>query len=171
MILVSLSTYMTHWRNLLYCVASFLGFIIIHGLFLFGLKYFEWKFKKIKYDSEQSANWEFLCHSLYKLQNCFVKIGWSRVELEKREEKYDVIVGDLADPVEEGPCYQLYTKSFYEQVLKPKLHHHGIFVTQVGHLPIIMIPSSTSSLSRTPSNFSLILIWSCIGWTSWSSYP
>lgn len=54
-----------------------------------------------------------------------------RAELEKREEKYDIIVGDLADPVEGGPCYQLYTKSFYEQVLKPKLHHHGIFVTQV----------------------------------------
>ena len=51
--------------------------------------------------------------------------------MEKSSEKFDVIVGDLADPVEGGPCYQLYTKSFYEHIVKPKLNDHGIFVTQV----------------------------------------
>lgn len=56
-----------------------------------------------------------------------------RAELEKREEKFDIIVGDLADPVEGGPCYQLYTKSFYQNILKPKLTPNGIFVTQVFH--------------------------------------
>lgn len=55
-----------------------------------------------------------------------------RAELEKRTDKFDIIIGDLADPVEGGPCYQLYTKSFYEQILKPKLNDNGIFVTQVG---------------------------------------
>ena len=54
-----------------------------------------------------------------------------RAELEERKEKFDIIVGDLADPVEGGPCYQLYTKSFYQQILKPKLNLDGIFVTQV----------------------------------------
>jgi len=54
-----------------------------------------------------------------------------RAELEKRKEKFDIIVGDLADPVEGGPCYQLYTKSFYEKILKPRLTDDGIFVTQV----------------------------------------
>ncbi|RRT85731.1 hypothetical protein B296_00004904 [Ensete ventricosum] len=76
-----------------------------------------------------TINWEAFASD--KL--CLV-INDARAELEKREEKYDIIVGDLADPVEGGPCYQLYTKSFYEQVLKPKLHHHGIFVTQVSIL-------------------------------------
>lgn len=56
-----------------------------------------------------------------------------RAELEKRDEKFDIIVGDLADPVEGGPCYQLYTKSFYQNILKPKLSPNGIFVTQVLH--------------------------------------
>lgn len=60
-----------------------------------------------------------------------ILIWWSRAELEEREDKFDIIVGDLADPVEGGPCYQLYTKSFYENILKPKLNHNGIFVTQV----------------------------------------
>jgi hypothetical protein len=43
-----------------------------------------------------------------------------RAELEKSKEKFDVIVGDLADPVEGGPCFQLYTKSFYELIVKPE---------------------------------------------------
>lgn len=66
-----------------------------------------------------------------------LNLGWSneshcrRAELEKRNGKFDIIVGDLADPVEGGPCYQLYTKSFYEKIIKPKLNKNGIFVTQV----------------------------------------
>ncbi|EXC17578.1 Thermospermine synthase ACAULIS5 [Morus notabilis] len=59
-------------------------------------------------------------------------ISDARAELENKEENYDVIVGDLADPIEGGPCYKLYTKSFYELVVKPKLNHDGIFVTQAG---------------------------------------
>lgn len=54
-----------------------------------------------------------------------------RAELESREEAYDVIIGDLADPIEGGPCYKLYTKSFYEFTVKPRLNQGGIFVTQV----------------------------------------
>lgn len=34
--------------------------------------------------------------------------------LENREDTFDVIIGDLADPVFGGPCYQLYTKDFYQ---------------------------------------------------------
>lgn len=68
---------------------------------------------------------------LFKFWTKFLLILF-RAELEKREEKFDIIVGDLADPVEGGPCYQLYTKSFYQNILKPKLNGNGIFVTQVG---------------------------------------
>lgn len=57
-----------------------------------------------------------------------------RAELEHREEQYDVIIGDLADPIEGGPCYKLYTKSFYELIVKPRLSKEGIFVTQVSNL-------------------------------------
>ncbi|KAF3457155.1 hypothetical protein FNV43_RR01812 [Rhamnella rubrinervis] len=59
-------------------------------------------------------------------------INDARAELEHREEHYDVIIGDLADPIEGGPCYKLYTKSFYELIVKPRLNHNGIFVTQAG---------------------------------------
>ncbi|KAG0470832.1 hypothetical protein HPP92_017532 [Vanilla planifolia] len=59
-------------------------------------------------------------------------INDARAELERSEDRFDVIIGDLADPIEDGPCYQLYTKSFYESVLKPRLKENGIFVTQAG---------------------------------------
>lgn len=61
----------------------------------------------------------------------FECVDYQRAGLKARKEKIDIIVGDLADPIEGGPCYQLYTKSFYEQILKPKLDHRGIFVTRV----------------------------------------
>ncbi|XP_004288972.1 PREDICTED: thermospermine synthase ACAULIS5-like [Fragaria vesca subsp. vesca] len=56
----------------------------------------------------------------------------AKAELEKTEERFDVIVGDVTDPIEGGPCNDLYTKRFYEQVIKPHLKDNGIFVTQAG---------------------------------------
>ncbi|KAJ1423798.1 S-adenosyl-L-methionine-dependent methyltransferase [Sesbania bispinosa] len=64
-------------------------------------------------------------------QRLEVIINDARGELEAREESYDVIVGDLADPIDGGPCYKLYTKSFYDFTVKPRLKQGGIFVTQV----------------------------------------
>ncbi|XP_057776349.1 thermospermine synthase ACAULIS5-like [Salvia miltiorrhiza] len=71
-------------------------------------------------------------HDAFRNKKLNLVINDAKAELEKREEKFDIIVGDLADPVEGGPCYQLYTKSFYENILKPKLNNNGIFVTQAG---------------------------------------
>ncbi|KAI3980914.1 hypothetical protein MKX01_025479 [Papaver californicum] len=59
-------------------------------------------------------------------------INDARAELESRQDGFDVIIGDLADPIEGGPCYQLYTKSFYESIVKTRLNEGGIFVTQAG---------------------------------------
>eukprot|EP00755_Sulcionema_specki_P004767 Sspe_Gene.30927::Locus_15282_Transcript_1_2_Confidence_0.667_Length_906::g.30927::m.30927/K18787/ACL5; thermospermine synthase len=52
-----------------------------------------------------------------------------KVQLEKAEEKFDVIIMDLDDPLEGGPCYWLYCKEFYE-MCKSKLNPGGIMVTQ-----------------------------------------
>lgn len=45
---------------------------------------------------------------------------------------FDVIIGDLNDPVDGGPCYQLYTDDYYRSIVKEKLSPGGIFVTQSG---------------------------------------
>lgn len=59
-------------------------------------------------------------------------IGDAKEELERDSGTFDVIVGDLADPIEGGPCYWLYTQNFYEKVVRKKLKEGGIFVTQSG---------------------------------------
>ena len=47
-----------------------------------------------------------------------IEILRRRAEVENRDdERFDVIIGDLTDPTEGGPCYQLYTKYFYKLVL------------------------------------------------------
>jgi len=55
--------------------------------------------------------------------------------LEESETKFDVIIMDLDDPLEGGPCYQLYTKEFYE-MCKSKLAPGGVLVTQAGQAGI-----------------------------------
>ncbi len=42
---------------------------------------------------------------------------------------FDVIIADLADPLEAGPAYKLYTLEYYEK-LKGLLRPGGVFVTQ-----------------------------------------
>jgi len=50
---------------------------------------------------------------------------------ESPDASYDVIILDLADPVDGGPCYQLYTDSFYE-MCRSKLTKDGVLITQSG---------------------------------------
>ncbi len=51
--------------------------------------------------------------------------------LEKSKEKFDVIIIDIPEPVEEGPAYLLYTEEFYRMVAK-KLNPHGVVSLQSG---------------------------------------
>ncbi len=51
--------------------------------------------------------------------------------LEKSKEKFDVIIIDIPEPVEEGPAYLLYTEEFYRMVAK-KLTPHGVVSLQSG---------------------------------------
>lgn len=90
------------------------------------------------------VNQEAFCNSKLDLV-----INDAKAELEERNEKFDIIVGDLADPVEGGPCYQLYTKSFYQQILKPKLKDNGIFVTQAGPAGIFTHKEVFTSIYNT----------------------
>ncbi|KAI4380846.1 hypothetical protein MLD38_006988 [Melastoma candidum] len=76
-------------------------------------------------------------------------INDAKDELETTKDKFDIIVGDLSDPVEGGPCYQLYTKSFYQNVMKPSLNHDGIFITQAGPAGIFTHQEVFSSIYNT----------------------
>jgi thermospermine synthase len=46
-------------------------------------------------------------------------------------EPFDIMIMDLADPTDEGPCYLLYTAKFYT-FCRSLLSANGLFVTQAG---------------------------------------
>ncbi|KAH7434022.1 hypothetical protein KP509_07G097200 [Ceratopteris richardii] len=76
-------------------------------------------------------------------------IADAKAELERREDKFDVIIADLADPVECGPCYTLYCQGFYHDVVKPKLNTNGIFVTQAGPAGVLSHREVFTSIYNT----------------------
>ena len=57
------------------------------------------------------------------------------------EEKFDVILGDLPelDESNSSGSSHLYTKSFYENVVIPKLKGNGLLVTQVTLFIILLL--------------------------------
>jgi len=60
-----------------------------------------------------------------------IKIGDALDFLMDTNEKFDVIIMDISDPIEAGPGVMLYTKEFYEHAMT-RLTPHGVFVTQAG---------------------------------------
>jgi spermidine synthase len=55
----------------------------------------------------------------------------AREYLEKTEDKFDIIIIDLPDPIEEGPAYRLYTREFY-QIVRDRLTDDGLIAVQAG---------------------------------------
>ncbi len=55
----------------------------------------------------------------------------ARKYLEETEDVYDIIIIDISEPVEEGPAYLLYTREFYNIVMK-RLTKEGIISLQAG---------------------------------------
>lgn len=68
--------------------------------------------------------------------------------IEKSDLMFDVIIMDLDDPLEGGPCYQLYTTEFYT-MLRAKMNPGGIFVTQSGQSGIKQHPLVFSPIHNT----------------------
>jgi len=51
--------------------------------------------------------------------------------LETHDEVFDAIIIDLSDPIEEGPCYRLYTREFY-RLVSERLADDGVIALQAG---------------------------------------
>ena len=75
---------------------------------------------------------------------------------------FDVIIGDLNDPVDGGPCYQLYTDDFYKTVVAAKLSAGGLFVTQSGPAGILSAGLVFASIHNTlKHSFARVVPYSC----------
>lgn len=70
-------------------------------------------------------------HATFADKRLLCEIDDCKAWIERSDMKFDVIIMDLDDPLEGGPCYQLYTKEFYT-MLRTKMNPGGIFVTQSG---------------------------------------
>jgi spermidine synthase len=55
----------------------------------------------------------------------------ARDYLEKSDDKYDIMIIDLPDPIEKGPAYRLFTLEFY-RLVRDRLTENGIIAVQAG---------------------------------------
>lgn len=53
--------------------------------------------------------------------------------LDTSEERWDIVISDLSDPIEEGPSYQLFTQEYFQKIRRV-LAPGGYFVVQAGQV-------------------------------------
>ncbi len=78
----------------------------------------------------------------------------ARAYLAGCEEKFDIIIIDLPDPIEEGPAYLLYTREFY-QIVRDKLTDNGIISVQAGSASLNELLNLTAVYNTLKSVFPL----------------
>ena len=70
--------------------------------------------------------------------------------LEESQERYDVIIIDVPDPIERGPAYLLFTQEFY-RLAKDRLNDQGLIVAQAGATGPSFFEQSFASVAYTMS--------------------
>lgn len=60
-----------------------------------------------------------------------LRIGDALGYLERANERFDVVISDLSDPIEEGPSFRFFTREYFEQV-RSVVADDGVFVVQAG---------------------------------------
>ena len=78
----------------------------------------------------------------------------ARDYLARCEEKFDIIIIDLPDPIEEGPAYLLYTREFY-QIARDRLTDNGIISVQAGSASLTELLNLTAVNNTLKSVFPL----------------
>jgi spermidine synthase len=79
----------------------------------------------------------------------------ARMYLQKTSRKFDVIIIDLVEPLEEGPACLLYTREFY-QLVKDKLNVGGIMSVQSGAAGWTNFENFTAIVSTLKSVFKIV---------------
>ncbi len=79
----------------------------------------------------------------------------ARDYLVKSSGKFDVIIIDLPDPIEEGPAYLLFTREFY-QLARDRLTDNGIICVQAGSASLTELLNFTAVNNTLKSVFSIV---------------
>jgi spermidine synthase len=69
---------------------------------------------------------------------CRVIIGDALDFLDTVGDRWDLVISDLAEPLEDGPAFQLFTKEYFEKV-KRVLAPEGLFVVQAGGISPVFL--------------------------------
>jgi spermidine synthase len=81
--------------------------------------------------------------------------GDARQFVEDTENKFDVIISDLTEPIEKGPSVYLFTQEFYEKI-NSVLDENGIFVMQAGSTDPTYYEFFTSCVKTLDAVFPLV---------------
>ncbi len=79
----------------------------------------------------------------------------ARDYLAKSNNRFDVIIIDLPDPIEEGPAYLLYTREFY-QLVRERLADDGLITVQAGSASLTELLNFTAVNNTLKSVFNKI---------------
>lgn len=75
--------------------------------------------------------------------------------LDETQEKFDVVIIDLTEPLEEGPAYLLYTREFY-QGLRDKLTAGGLVAVQSGSTSMVIAHGFTAVVKTLSTAFPVV---------------
>jgi spermidine synthase len=79
----------------------------------------------------------------------------ARDYLARSNDKFDIIIIDLPDPVEEGPAYLLYTREFY-QLVRDRLTDNGMIAVQAGSASLTELLNLTAVNNTLKSVFPIV---------------
>jgi spermidine synthase len=80
----------------------------------------------------------------------------ARDYLAKSSEKFDIIIIDLPDPIEEGPAYLLYTREFYQIVRDRLADDNGMMAVQAGSASLAELLNLTAVNHTLKSVFPIV---------------
>ncbi len=80
----------------------------------------------------------------------------ARDYLEKSSERFEAVIIDLTEPVEEGPAYLLYTKEFYRMVYD-RLTPDGLMSVQAGCASLVELLNFSAVYQTLKSVFPVVL--------------
>jgi spermidine synthase len=79
----------------------------------------------------------------------------ARKYLEQTNDRFDIIIIDLPDPIEEGPAYLLYTSEFYK-IVSNRLTDEGIISIQSGSASLNELLNLTAVYNTLKSTFPIV---------------
>jgi spermidine synthase len=86
----------------------------------------------------------------------------ARRYLEETDERFDVILIDISEPVEEGPAYLCFTKEFYE-IVRRRLTDRGIIALQAGPVSLTDLTCFAAIHQTLLTTFPVVApYWACV---------